>query len=58
MNAHNIEKLTMLHHSTITGQLVTNQHTIVLDNFIASQGGICQVVGLAYCHYVDSSGLS
>ncbi|XP_073506907.1 uncharacterized protein [Phyllobates terribilis] len=33
--------------------IVTNQHTLVLDYLTASQGGICQVIGPACCHYID-----
>ncbi|XP_073430116.1 uncharacterized protein [Dendrobates tinctorius] len=33
--------------------IVTNQHTIVLDYLTAAQGGMCQVIGPACCHYID-----
>lgn len=44
--------------STLTAQLilVTNQHTVVLDYLTAAQGGMCQIVGPACCHYIDDSG--
>lgn len=35
--------------------LVVNQHTLVLDYLTAAQGGMCQIVGPACCHYVDNS---
>ncbi|XP_073437677.1 endogenous retrovirus group PABLB member 1 Env polyprotein-like isoform X1 [Dendrobates tinctorius] len=37
--------------------VITNQHSMVLDYLTASQGGFCQVVGPACCHYIDPSGL-
>ncbi|XP_075718517.1 uncharacterized protein LOC142759807 [Rhinoderma darwinii] len=70
-NAHNIEKLAELFDnitelifdalnvsSVLTRQLitVTNQHTLVLDYLTASQGGMCQIVGPACCHYIDPQG--
>ncbi|XP_075720533.1 uncharacterized protein LOC142761223 [Rhinoderma darwinii] len=36
--------------------VVANQHTIVLDYLTASQGGMCQIVGPACCHYIDPAG--
>lgn len=35
--------------------LVLNQHTLVLDYLTAAQGGMCQIVDPACCHYVDNS---
>lgn len=70
-NAHSIENLAELFDkvteyvfdalnttNAMTEQLilVINQHTDVLDYLTASQGGMCQIVGPACCHYVDSSG--
>lgn len=45
--------------NAITQQLilVTNQHAMVLDYLTASQGGLCQVVGPACCHYLNSDGV-
>lgn len=33
--------------------LVTNQHAVVLDYVTASQGGLCQIVGPACCHFLN-----
>lgn len=69
-NAHSIESLAELFdnvtakisHALRSGALmldqialVVNQHTLVLDYLTAAQGGMCQVVGPACCHYVDNS---
>lgn len=71
-NAHTIEDLAVLfdnvtdyvfdalnNTNAITQQLiiVTNQHAMVLDYLTASQGGLCQVVGPACCHYLNSDGV-
>lgn len=37
--------------------LVTNQHAMVLDYLTASQGGMCQIVGPACCHYLNYDGV-
>ncbi|KAM4031868.1 endogenous retrovirus group 3 member 1 Env polyprotein-like [Anomaloglossus baeobatrachus] len=36
--------------------IVTNQHTLVLDYLTAAQGGMCQIIGPACCHYIDPKG--
>lgn len=69
-NAHNIESLAELFdnvtakvfHALCGGAamldqiaLVMNQHTLVLDYLTAAQGGMCQIVGPACCHYVNNS---
>ncbi|KAM4048224.1 uncharacterized protein ACNLHF_011136 isoform 1-T3 [Anomaloglossus baeobatrachus] len=36
--------------------VVTNQHTIVLDFVTAKDGGMCQIIGPACCHYIDPAG--
>ncbi|XP_073525221.1 uncharacterized protein [Phyllobates terribilis] len=33
--------------------IVASQHTLVLDYLTAAQGGMCQVIGPACCHYID-----
>ncbi|XP_073508222.1 syncytin-2-like [Phyllobates terribilis] len=35
--------------------IVMNQHTLVLDYLTAAQGGMCQIIGPACCHYIDNS---
>ncbi|XP_073435450.1 syncytin-A-like [Dendrobates tinctorius] len=37
--------------------IATNQHTIVLDYLTAAQGGMCQVIGPACCHYIDPNSI-
>ncbi|XP_040289706.1 uncharacterized protein LOC121002335 [Bufo bufo] len=36
--------------------IVTNQHTLVLDYLTSKDGGMCQIVGTACCHYINPQG--